>query len=206
MKHYLELTDGIRIEAFPKAEQTHHIVDNHLTVDTTGEYLQVGSRSKSQQVPHTPTAVQEQITLFLRYAHRLIAQSERILSDSRMFLAPVAIRNGLAYTGTSGFQNPTLGIYIEWWSKFESAWTEDEGGERYPIYYIAGSALSGCNACAYIDSNGNSQPISVNQFRKLWRSFMEVNNRYTEAKQIYEAYTLQDVVEILFGDSAECLK
>ena len=43
---------------------------------------------------------------------------EQILSDSRMFLAPVPIASGLAYVGSCGFQHPTLGVYIEWWMRY----------------------------------------------------------------------------------------
>jgi len=32
-----------------------------------------------------------------------------------MFLCPIYMQSGLAYTGSSGFEKPTLGIYIEWW-------------------------------------------------------------------------------------------
>ena len=43
------------------------------------------------------------------------------MQDSLMFLAPVAAENVLAYTGTSGFRNPTLGVYLEWWVHCEGA-------------------------------------------------------------------------------------
>lgn len=28
------------------------------------------------------------------------------------------VTNNLAYTGTSGFRNATLGVYVEWWLSF----------------------------------------------------------------------------------------
>ena len=202
MKHYLRLIDGTSIEAFPKAEQPEHIEADNLALDTKGEYLQVCRHLKSE--PAQPSAtVHEQIMFFLRYAHRLIAQSDTILSDSRMFLAPLPIRNGLAYTGTSGLRNPTLGIYIEWWRNYERAWIKDKFGELHPIYYIAGSPLSGRNSCSYISADGNSRPVSVDSFNKVWGSFMEVNKRYTEAKQLYESYTLEEVIAKLFGKPEE---
>lgn len=83
---------------------------------------------------------------------------------------------------------------------YECAWTKDKFGELQPIYYIAGSALSGRNKCAYIDPKGDSCSISVYPFSPVWRSFMEVNSHYTEAKQLYEAYSLKEVISILFGD------
>ena len=198
MKHYLELTDGICIEAYPKAEQPVTIDTDHIAPGTTGVYLQMGNKRLRKERPISKKN-QTEIDLFLEYAHRLIEASDTILADSRMFLAPLPIRNGLAYTGTSGFQNPTLGIYIEWWRNNKCAWIEDKKGISHPIYYIAGSPLSGRNACAYVDSNGEGQSISVPHFSIVWRTFAQTNTHYTEAKQCYEAYTLAEVIEILFG-------
>ena len=39
MEHYIELTDGTRIEAFLRAEQPETIKEDKLALDTTGEYL-----------------------------------------------------------------------------------------------------------------------------------------------------------------------
>ncbi|MGN0006893.1 MAG: hypothetical protein ACI35T_02220 [Alistipes sp.] len=199
MKHYLELTDGICVEAFPKAEQAENIMEDDLALDTTGEFLQVGGGRKRHR--EIATCIdKEELKLFLQNAHRLIGESDRIMSDSRMFLAPLPIRNGLAYTGTSGLNNPTLGVYIEWWRNNRCAWTKDKFGELQPIYDIAGSPFSGRNACAYIGPEGNSCSISVDSFSNVRGSFIEVNSHYTEAKQLYEAYSLAEVIAILFGE------
>lgn len=200
MEHYIELIDGTRIEAFPKAEQPETINDDNLKLDTTGEYLQVGRpKQKSLSTAERNELNDQRKELFIRNAHRLIMESNRILADSRIFLAPIPIRCGLAYTGTSGFNNITLGIYIEWWKHNEFAWVKDDFGAKQPIYYIAGSPLSGANKCAYVGAEGNSCSVSVYPFRPVWSSFIEVNNRYTAAKQRYEAYTVEEVVEKLFG-------
>ena len=201
-KHYLELTDSTCIEAFPKAERPAKIEKDNLALDSTGEFLQMGGGRKRRKKIVTCTD-EEQLKLFLQNAHRLIGESDKIMADSRMFLAPLPIRNGLAYTGTSGFRHPTLGVYIEWWRNYECAWTEDKNGEKQPLYYIAGSPLSGCNACASVDTEGNGHSVSVYPFNNVWRSFMEVNTHYTEAKQLYAAYSLEKVIAILFGDNIE---
>ncbi|MBQ9138361.1 MAG: hypothetical protein IJX65_06990 [Alistipes sp.] len=200
MKHYMELTDGICIEAFPRAEQSEEIETDNLALDTTGEFLQMGGGLKRHKKIATCTN-EEQLKLFLQNARRLIGESDRIMSDSRMFLASLPIRNGLAYIGTSGFNNPTLGVYIEWWRNNECAWTKDKFGELQPIYYIAGSPLSGRNACAYIGPEGDSRSVQVLNFSQVWHSFVQINTHYTEAKQLYEAYSLEEVIEILFRDS-----
>ena len=201
-KYYLELTDNTCIEAFPKAEQPEKIEKDNLALDTTGEFLQMGGGRKRRKKIATCTD-EEQLKLFLQNAHRLIGESDKIMADSRMFLAPVPIRNGLAYTGTSGLKNPTLGVYIEWWRNYKCAWTKDKYGVRQPIYYIAGSPLSGCNACAYVDTEGNGHTVSVYPFNNVWRSFIEVNANYTEAKQLYEAYSLEEVIARLFGNDSD---
>lgn len=200
MEHYIELIDGTRIEAFPKAVQPYLIKGDKLALDTTGEYLQIGRKKRMpKRSTERDTMAQQRGELLCRNLHRLIAKSDTILSDSRMFLAPVPIQNGLAYFGTSGFHNPTLGVYIEWWKHNKCAWVKDELGELQPLVYIAGSPLSGANKCAYIDAEGESYGVSVTKFAPVWQSFVNVNTRYTEAKQRYEAYTVEEVIEKLFG-------
>ena len=200
MEHYIELIDGTRIEAFPKALQPETIKEDNFALDTTGEYLKIGRRKqKPKRTTERDTIAQQRGELLCRNLHRLIAESDKILADSRMFLAPVPIQNGLAYTGTSGFHNPTLGVYIEWWKRHKCAWVIDESGEQQPLVYIAGSPLSGANKCAYVGAEGESYGVSVYPFSSVWQSFMAVNSRYTEAKQRYEAYTIEEVIEKLFG-------
>lgn len=198
MEHYIELIDGTRIEAFPKAVQPETIKEDKLALDTTGEYLQIGRR-KQKRNSTTDEIAQQRGELLCRNLHRLISESDKILADSRMFLAPVPIQNGLAYLGTSGFHNPTLGVYIEWWKHHKCAWVIDESGEKQPLVYIAGSPLSGANKCAYVGADGESYGVSVTKFAPVWQSFVNVNTRYTEAKQRYEAYTVEEVIEKLFG-------
>ena len=200
MEHYIELIDGTRIEAFPKAVQPETIKEDKFELDTTGEYLQVGSRKRMpKRTTERDIIAQQRGELLCRNLHRLIAESDKILADSKMFLAPVPIQNGLAYFGSSGFQNPTLGVYIEWWRHHKCAWIIDEFGEKQPLIYIAGSPLSGANKCAYVGAEGMSDGVSVTNVAPVWQSFMNVNTRYTEAKQRYDAYTLEEVVEILFS-------
>ena len=200
MEHYIELIDGTRIEAFPKAVQPETIKEDKFVLDTTGEYLQIGRKKRMpKRSTERDTMAQQRGELLCRNLHRLIAKSDTILSDSRMFLAPVPIQNGLAYFGTSGFHNPTLGVYIEWWKHNKCAWVKDELGELQPLVYIAGSPLSGANKCAYIDAEGESYGVSVTKFAPVWQSFVNVNTRYTEAKQRYEAYTVEEVIEKLFS-------
>lgn len=199
MEHYIELIDGTHIEAFSKAIQPETIKEDKFVLDTTGEYLQIGHRKReTKRSTERDIIAQQRGELLCRNLHRLIAESDKILADSKMFLAPVPINNGLAYFGTSGFHNPTLGVYIEWWKHYKCAWVIDDLGERQPLIYIAGSPLSGANRCAYLGAEGMSYGVSTTKFASVWQSFVNVNTRYTEAKQRYEAYTIEEVIERLF--------
>jgi hypothetical protein len=199
MEHYIELIDGKRIEAFLRPIQPEPVAEEELTLDTTGKYLMKDkARSQQQNATYRDKSDRMRLELFLRNANRLIEASNKILSDSRIFLTPLPITSGLAYTGTSGFQNPTLGIYIEWWKNNECAWTLDKSGVKRPIYHISGSPLSGTNSCGYVGAEGENCHASIRSFSSVWSSFININTRYVEAKQRYDAYTLEDVLKILF--------
>ena len=114
-----------------------------------------------------------------------------------MFLTPIVAHNGLAYTGTSGFHHPTIGIYLEWWSHCLGTMVISDGGRMSLVYQIAGSPLTGSNSCGQLYESGESAPIRLSGFSKYWQSLMQINTRYDEAKQIYQAYTLQELLDIL---------
>lgn len=196
MKHYLEFTDGICVEAYLKEVQPERIIPDTIAPDTTGEFLLMGTNPRSRK-PIITCTNEVELNLFLRNVHRLIAAGDKIMADSRMFLAPLPIHSGLAYMGTSGMCNPTLGVYIEWWRNHVCAWTKDQRGVLQPIYFISGSPLTGCNECAYVSPDGESHTTSVSHFSNVWRSFAKVNTHYTEAKQMYESYTLAEVIDML---------
>ena len=191
------LLNGITLDCYPVAkEEEGEVVDDSLKLDTTGQYLSIGGK-RLNPIPPTPHEVEEQRELFIDNAFYLLAHKERILSDSRMFLCPVHIQNGLAYTGTSGFRNPTLGIYIEWWLNCEGALQTDKKGHRSLVYHLSGSPLSGRNYCSVVDEKGKKEIVTLSPFKNYWPRFMKINQRYTEAKYKYQAYTLQEVLDIL---------
>ena len=194
----IKLLNGRELFCFRKEDTQPIIVPDKLSIDTTGEYFSLKKMPVIKQDSMTREAERQynhylftdNIWLFLEHA-------EEILSDSRMFFAPVNIQNGLAYSGTSGFRNPTLGIYIEWWLNFAEQ-SHDNGN---PIWYISGSPLTGRNACSCVDRAGKQIRMSMNKrFWDVWTTFKDVNTRYTEAKQLYEAYSLEDVILKLRGE------
>ena len=113
------------------------------------------------------------------------------MRDSRMFLTPVAVQNVLAYTGTSGFHTPTLGIYLEWWNECSIALRTDKDGNRSLVCHLAGSPLSGTNHCAEVFEDGRTELVQVYSFISLWPPFIDINTRYDETMHIYQAYTLE---------------
>lgn len=194
------LTTGETLECFPKATIQGDFTPDHMQLDTTGQYLAIGNKPIKKQ-PVDPNAEEHKklYKLFTDNAFYLLAHRNRIMRDSRMFLTPIDVQNGLAYTGTSGFNNPTLGIYLEWWQACAGSMRSDKG-RRTLVFHLAGSPLSGCNKCAEVDEDGQRSIIQLPYFRNLWKSFMRINTRYTEAKHLYQAFSLQQTLDILHSE------
>lgn len=195
----IQLLNGNVLDCY-NLEQTGEKVDNKVKLDTTGTYFAIGKRRLSP-TPITEEDKAEEKLLFLDNAFKFLQHRNRIMSDSRMFLCPVPIKSGIAYTGTSGFHHPTLGVYLEWWLNCENAMICNGIGTKKLVYHIAGSPLSGANHCGVVDESGKTETESIYPFSSLWSSFIRINNRYDEAKSLYQAYTLKEVVDILEGES-----
>lgn len=199
-ENQIRLINGDIIEGFPKKEATAP-VKNAVELDTTGQYLIIGNRKRKKHEP-TEEEIQRRaqkaaaVKLFADNAFLFLCNCERIRSDSRMFLAPVEVESCLAYFGTGGFRNPTLGIYIEWWLDcLEAAQEVDD--KHWLVYYIAGSPLSGCNSCGLVSRRGETKSENIRNFSDAWRPFIKINSYYDAAKSKYEAYSLQQVIDIL---------
>ena len=179
-------------------KQTHiEPTDNALRLDTTGEYLQIRRRKPAATKQDQDAEKQAELKLFYDHAFFFLANKDRILSDSRMFLAPVPIQSGLAYSGTSGFHDPTLGVYLEFWTSCKYTTSIDKSGRKSLVCRIAGSPLSGCNKCDVVFEDGKVETVQIPNFRYVWPTFMEINRKYGEAKATCESYSLQQVVDVL---------
>lgn len=195
-----QILNGNWLEGYPLVEP-HAMIDDQLQLDTTGQYLSVKKHKPKEKLSPNEISKTFYTNAFLFWNYR-----ELIYSDSRMFLAPIPVQNGLAYTGSSGFRCATLGIYLEWWERSKQAHFFVEKGEinKYNeerfIWYIAGSPLSGANACASVNKAGKTETTPIYPFCSLWRSFIEVNTRYDNIKQHYQTFTLEQVVDILTGE------
>ena len=190
------LLNGTQLDCYPLSdEDVESVPQDKLELDTTGQFVTV-RKCKPKATPVSNEWVQKQ-QLFVDNAFYLLAHIDRIMSDSRMFLAPVAVQSGLAYTGTSGFNRPTLGVYLEWWQTCDGAMRIDNEGRRSLVYRLAGSPLSGSNRCSAVREDGTIETVSLSSFMSHWSPFTKINTRYTDAKVRYQAYTLQEVLEIL---------
>lgn len=197
--HHITLLSGRELLCFPKVEPSAPI-DNRMKLDTTGQYLTIGRRKPV--VKPTSPEVEEQhmlaVKFFTDHAFFFLDHRKQILNDSRMFLAPVPVQSAIAYTGTSGFKRPTLGVYIEWWMTCIPAIISHDGKDPWLVYHIAGSPLSGRNCCGIVNANGECRSRALpSPFSAVWSSFVKVNTRYDEAKERYEAYSLEEVVKLL---------
>lgn len=195
-KNCITLMNGAVLECYPKEAPQTDFPSNEMKLDKTGVYLRVGNKQLKPQ-PKPTEDVERQKKLFTDNAFYLLAHREHIMRDSRMFLTPVMVQNGLAYTGTSGFNAPTLGIYLEWWALCSEAMRIDENDNRSLVFHLAGSPLSGANHCAEVYEDGRVKQIHLSYFSDCWRPFMAINARYDEAKHLYQAYTLEELLAIL---------
>ena len=196
-KGTMTLLNGTVLDCYP-LKHPEVRVDNEVKLDTTGKYLTIG-RSKRRRVtePQFDEEREKEKKLFLNNVFLFLQNKDRIMSDSRMFLCPVPIQNGLAYTGTAGFNHPTLGVYLEWWLSCEKALILKVDKTNWLVYFISGSPLSGANKCGIVNEKGEIDSECLCPFPLVWRSFASINMRYDEAKSLYQAYTLDEVVKKL---------
>lgn len=149
----------------------------------------------SLPAPLTPEARTETPELFRQSVPLLWRHRERILSDSRMFLTPIAERNGLAYLGP--FPTATLGTYIEFWMLCDAAVFTDERGIQYFVTCVDGSPLSGANRCTQVSEVGEISMRSVHGFSSLWHPFRDLIRRYRKPQATAQHYTLPEVLSLL---------
>ena len=193
----IRLMDGTILTCYPKPEeemqQTEEVVADELPLETTGLHFGMGRR----RIAPKPEAKEVLRQFFIDNAFYLLAHRERILRDSRMFLTPVSVQNKLAYTESPGMDAPTIGVYLEWWSSCLGSMVISDSGRLSLIYELTGSPHSKFAICRQLYEDGETEPIHLYYFARYWDSLMEINMRYNEAKQIYEAYTLQELLDIL---------
>jgi hypothetical protein len=145
--------------------------------------------------------------LFVRYAKRLLASSEKIFADERLFHTPLPLplkvwaRQGLGYTPTEA--KLTLGHIIVWWQDYRCSQVENDMGEHHYIYafdIIPGKfgLPSKPYRVRYIGDNGHSYCTEID------RSLFELGNSLFEICSQYRGCTshfdLEDAIEHLLGE------
>lgn len=197
----IKLQDGRVMQCYPiQQDAVMEEAKETPVLDKTGGYFSI--RKKPAKPKPTDEEERNLQKLFTDNAFLILANRERILSDSMMLLTPVYVRNGLAYSGT--FQTATLGVYIEWWMNAPYSVIFDEKNDTMSlIWFLSGSPLSGGNLCANVTEDGKIETVRVPFFRKLWPKFTNILADYHEAKELYQSYTLPEVIDILKRETTE---
>lgn len=128
--------------------------------------------------------------LFYPNVYNYIANADKILNDSRYFLASVGY-----YTSIGNMLMPCLGTFIEWWKYcHQYSWDAD----NLPIWAISGNPMTGSSGCATVDTECNVHRAKLHsRFIEIVKSFNYISNRYVEAQQGCGSYPLEYVLSQL---------
>lgn len=201
-KNILRLLDGREMTVFPLPRDKE--VDEYMVIHERRNYpYSEAERFEELKAAHDryTKAVDDKYlaetkdakSLLFKNIRLIYDNAERILTDSRMFLAPLPCAGGLVYCGTRMFDKPVLGVYLQWWMTCEEAHPKDDEW----VFYIFGSPLTGTNSCRSVDANGNINRIRLSGFLNAWRTFIHVNKIYQGLSDSCEHYTIEEVIERL---------
>lgn len=131
----IQLIDGTILKCYRKDSVQKTLLDDEMNLDSTGTFFRLKDKRSAKKIEADTRSMlnrkeDEDLQFFLDHAFLFYRNAEAILKDSRMFLAPVPVRSGLAYSGGSGFASPTLGVYIEWWLRNEQLVCRDHVGNK----------------------------------------------------------------------------
>ena len=209
----MTLMDGKQIQLMPKAQPASTAgspdepsADSRLRMGQTGHCSPMGrprpTVDESEIKPSSWEETEEE-EAFLTHLFFFIAHRDKIKADSRLFLAPVPIQNGLAYTGTSGFHRPTLGVYLEWWENCTDASVIDKGGQVSFIVRLDDEPLPGKSNCTILAQDGEQHDCHSSGFENLRATFLKINRRYDACKEQGEAWSLRYVYALLRNSYGE---
>lgn len=201
-KNVLTLLDGREVTLFPLPcsreaddymavhnRRNYHYAEAKRFTELKASYERYRQEIDDKYIAETDGAR----TLLLENIKLIYDNRERILTDSRMFLAPMPCAGGLAYCGTRMFDKPVLGVHLQWWMTCEEVHSKDDEW----VYYISGSPLSGMNSCSKVDSNGKANSTRLSGFANAWRTFTQINKKYQGLSDTCEHYTIKEVIEML---------
>ncbi len=190
------LSDGTLLPALTKEEVVAGRDDYFMRPDAKATYCQL---EKKDWPCASSQSYQEAARFFYEHAFFFLDHAKEILADSRMFLAPVPVCNGLALCSALGLANPTLGEYIEWWQTCPNA-TIFEDGEKWLVWRFGGVSFNGCNICEAVNRNGEVRKVKVHPFAELFKPYLKICARYNDARLSMAAYTLPEVYALLKGE------
>ena len=145
--------------------------------------------------------------LFVRYAHRLMACSERIFADERLFYTPLPLplklwaKNGRGYSPVEA--KLMLGHILAWWQNYRCAQVENEDGEHYYIFgfdIVRGKFGFPTKPykVRYIGKEGQCYTIETDiSIPELGNSLYEVCSQYRTSTDHFD---LEDAIEYLLGE------
>lgn len=163
----------------------------HRIVLMNDSVLECYPKAGDNEQPSQEPSEEENRAFFYKHAFLFYRNAHRILSDSRMFLAPVSIQ--------PFYHEIPLGAYVELWLNCGLDLTKDNQGRDAITCTFAGSPCSGCNRCTCVYPDGHVARITHGGFISIYGLFQQIRGRYKEAKGKYQAYTLQQVADMLMA-------
>lgn len=121
----------------------------------------------------------------------LLNHAERIMTDSRMFLAPVYSQTFSPFFSGA---RPRIGTFLEWWLHYPQ-YSRDCNGD--PIFCISGNPMTGSHSCYAIDPAGQTRKATEKSLLPILKSFGHVNSLYPEVKLKCKHYEMKEVIKIL---------
>ena len=139
----------------------------------------------------------EDTKIFLNNAFFFLSHRDRIMSDSRMFLASVPVQNGPIYFGKL-----CLGAYLEWWLSYDAVRRISEDGRLSLVFRLAGSPFSGRNSCNEVYEDGSHKVVHISNFMNAVGRLKRISEQYSKNNN-NKRYRLEEVVEILKKEDNE---
>ena len=139
----------------------------------------------------------EDTKIFLNNAFFFLSHRDRIISDSRMFLASVPVQNGPIYFGKL-----CLGAYLKWWLSYDAVRRISEEGRLSLVFRLAGSPFSGRNSCNEVYEDGSHKVVHISNFMNAVGRLKRISEHYSKYDN-NERYSLEEVVEILKKEDNE---
>lgn len=211
----LILSDGTRLRLYPKDKP---VVDAKTEAEKDERNYRkflAGDKFEKDDDHRYPSIDRrdEVRKLFRENAFLFYDSSDRILSDSRLFLTQTYTHFGMCPVGISDIP---LGAFVEFWKYFyhnqkDSYWEGDkriiltpEEGEyisgRDSLITSASGSLGGAHTCTEVFRDGRVKYPSFRAYNELWQVMLTLKSRYPDERlEKCKAYTIEKAIEILKG-------